>query len=150
MMKAIIKSFLLFYLALLSIGCVEVKTSITENNNTVEHFLVSSTELTKNDVITINLPKVRPKNLAIIDPNGQMFIIQSAEADVLMMREEEFLLLKTLEIPIRNSKGTIWINGQKSKQVIFEQAGKYIIYFADNLETEPENTFNFSAQITVK
>ena len=149
-MKTIINTFILSCLALLSIGCVEIKAVTAEKHNEVEHFFIDSSELTKNDVITINLPKLRPKNLAIVDSNGQFFIIQSSEAGVLMMPEEKFSLLKVLKIPIKNTEGTIWINGQKSKKVIFAKAGKYKIYFADNLETEPENTFNFSAHITVK
>lgn len=148
-MKTIIKIFILSCLTLLFIGCVDVKSSSAEKNNAVERFFVSSTELTKNDVITINLPKVRPKNLAIIDPNGQMFIIHSTEEDILMMSEQEFSLIRVLEIPIRNTKGVTWVDGQKREKSIFEQPGKYKIYFADNLETEPENTFNFSADIIV-
>ncbi|KGJ91914.1 hypothetical protein [Colwellia psychrerythraea] len=144
-----LKKLILSFLVLLSISCSTTQPETLENNNTTQ-FFVTPTELTINDDLTINLPKLRPKNLAIVDSNGQFFIIQSVEAGVLMMPEEEFSLMKVLEIPIKNTKGTIWINGQKSEQVIFEKAGKYKVYFADNLETEPENTFNFSAHITVK
>ena len=149
-MKTIINTFIFSCLALLSIGCLGVKTATAEKHNEVEHFFIDSSELTKNDVITINLPKLRPKNLAIVDSNGQFFIIQSSEAGVLMMSEAEFSLIKVLELPIKSTKGTIWENGQKITKTVFKKSGKYKIYFADNLETEPDNTFNFSAHVIVK
>ncbi len=149
-MKIIVSTFILSCLALLSIGCGEIKAVTAEKHHTVEHFFISSTELTKNDVITINLPKLRPKNLVIVDSNDQWFIIQSAEANVLMMSEEEFSLIKVLELPIKSTKGTIWENGLKITKTVFKESGKYQIYFADNLETEPDNTFNFSAHVIVK
>ena len=149
-MKIIIKSLILTCLIFTSIGCAQTKSTALEKSNNTDLFFVSPTELTKNDVLKINLPIIRPKNMAIVSPNGQWLTIQNAESGILMMPQEDFMQVSLLTIPIKNTTGFTWINGEETKQVIFKETGKYRIYFADNLETEPENTFNFSAYITVR
>ncbi|KGJ91905.1 hypothetical protein [Colwellia psychrerythraea] len=96
------------------------------------------------------MPTIRSKNLAIVDPNEQWFIIQNAESNILMMPQKDFMQINLLSLPIINTTGFTWLDGVKTEQTIFKKTGKYRIYFADNLETETENTFNFSACITVK
>jgi len=48
---------------------------------------------------------------------------------------------------IRWHIGIIWQEGQKRKEKVFVKKSEYLIYFADNLEAEPENTFCFSQRI---
>jgi len=150
MMKIIIKTLALLFLLLTHSGCAEVNLTTLENSGTAENFAVSPKELTQKDVIKINLPTIRPKNLAIVAPNGQWFIIQDASSNILMMPQEDFMQIKLLNLPIRNTTGFTWIGGKKTEQVIFKESGEYRVYLADNLETEAENTFNFSAYITVQ
>ncbi len=47
-------------------------------------------------------------------------------------------------------KGVVWKNGQRLVRKVFNTPGKYFIYLADNLETEPENTFSFEGTVTLK
>jgi len=149
-MKSIIKTLAFSLLVLTSSGCAKINATALGENSTTEIFVVSPKELTQKDVIKINLPRIRPKNLAIVDPTGQWFIIQSAESNILMMPQKDFMQIKLLKLPIRNTTGFTWIGGKKTEQVIFKESGEYRVYLADNLETEAENTFTFSTYITVK
>jgi hypothetical protein len=34
------------------------------------------------------------------------------------------------------------VNGKKIKEKVFQKQGEYLVYMANNLEIEPENTFH--------
>jgi len=149
-MKTIIKTLAFSLLVLTSSGCAKMNATPLGEKSTTEIFVVSPKELTQKDLIKINLPIIRPKNLAIVDPKGQWFIIQNADSNILMMPQKDFMQINLLSLPINNTTGFTWIDGEKTEQIIFKKTGRYRVYFADNLETEAENTFTFSAYITVK
>ncbi|MCP4486410.1 MAG: hypothetical protein GY820_03690 [Gammaproteobacteria bacterium] len=53
------------------------------------------------------------------------------------------------DIELSSFHATYWDNGKKIEGLVFGQSGKYLLYFADNLETEPENTVHYKKTIFV-
>lgn len=103
--------------------------------------------LVKKGLLRIHVPEKRPKNLAIQDPNGAWFVLQDSDDKIETMPQEEFDSINIMEFETDKLKGVTWINANKVNKLIFTSQGKYLIYFADNLETEPENTFSLQENI---
>jgi hypothetical protein len=101
-------------------------------------------------VLRINLPEERPKNLAIQAPNGEWFVLQDSEESIEIMSQARFASVKTIEFQIEKLKGVTWRESKRVTELVFKISGDYLIYFADNLETEPENTFSLQEVISFK
>ena len=43
--------------------------------------------------------------------------------------------------------GTVWLNGLSTLQRVFRGSGRYVFYFADNMDTEPENTYAMALSV---
>lgn len=130
--------------AIVSCSGSHINTIKTENYS--ESFSISE-DLTNTGILRIHLPKNRPKNMSITAPDGQWFIIQSSEEKIEAIPQVQFMNLGTIEFKVSDLKGTFWQEGKKSRGIVFKSKGKYLIFFADNLETEPENTFSFSKTV---
>ncbi len=94
-------------------------------------------------ILRITLPEHAPKNFAIQAPTGQWFVLQEADEAIEIMPQAQFEAMQQLEFEIKRLQGVTWKEGRKVTEQVFSQPGRYTIYFADNLETEPENTFSF-------
>lgn len=101
-------------------------------------------------ILTISLPPERPKNIAIRTPSDVWYIIQNAEEDISFLDDKVYNSSPNIDISVASLKGVVWENGEKKIQAVFTQPGAYTIYIADNLETEPENTFHFMKKVTLK
>ncbi|RXK01195.1 hypothetical protein CRU98_01735 [Arcobacter sp. CECT 8986] len=101
----------------------------------------------KNNILKINLPKVLPNNFAIKTPSDEWFILQDVSQGIQLFPQEKFKSLKVLELNMKDLKGITWRDSQEVKDTIFKESGNYIIYFADELETEMDNTFNLQQTI---
>ncbi|AXX92800.1 hypothetical protein CPU12_12570 [Malaciobacter molluscorum LMG 25693] len=101
----------------------------------------------KNKILKINLPKVLPNNLAIKTPSDEWFILQDVSQAIQLFPQEKFKSLKVLELNMKELKGITWRDSKEVKDFIFKESGNYIIYFADELETEMDNTFNLQETI---
>jgi len=53
---------------------------------------------------------------------------------------EDFARISSFEFVPRELLGATWNDGATSLQPVFNRPGRYLFYFASNLETEPENT----------
>lgn len=104
-------------------------------------------DLIEKGVIEISLPNERPKNLAIKDPDGQWFVLQDEAESIESFPQSTFDTVKIMKLDMKEVMGTVWRDGVKSEELVFKESGKYLIYFANNLETEPENTFSFQSYI---
>ena len=104
----------------------------------------------KGDILKINLPEEHPKKLSIKTPEGNWLIVHSAEENIFLVTEQAFKSAEYLEISTKTTKGLIWKNGQPETAIVFNQPGEYMVYLADNLETEPENTFHFMDTVIFK
>ncbi len=128
------------------ISCSQADPGNNKHNNYPETFSINK-ELINNGILQINLPKNRPKNMSIMSPSGNWFIIQSKEDSIETIPHENFSKSKAIEFSIPELKGAIWKKGKRLIKNVFVEKGEYLIYFANNLETEPENTFSFSQKI---
>lgn len=103
-----------------------------------------------NGLLHINLPKQHPKNLAIRDPKGEWFVVQDVGQSIQVIPQKVFESISKLELKLNELVGTTWRESKKSTEIVFKYSGKYLIYFANNLETEPENTFSLQKIISYR
>jgi hypothetical protein len=100
---------------------------------------------TLGDRIAITLPKPHPKGWAVKTPDGKWIYLQDSSKKSLTLSNqyEPGVFESKFEIKLNTKqlKGTIWKNGKAFVVHVFQKPGTYLLYFADNLETEPENTF---------
>lgn len=142
-MKILVFSFLV----MTSVSCSQPNVGGTRSGDQSDTFFVQE-ELIKTGVLKIFLPKNRPDNMSIMAPDGRWFVIQSAEDEIEAIPQIQFENSNTLEFKISELEGVFWDQGTKMKGLVFSDRGKYVVYFSDNLETEPENTFSFSKTVT--
>jgi hypothetical protein len=107
-------------------------------------------ELVENGVLKITLPDKRPSSLAIQSPQGEWFIIQDISESIQFMPQSRFNSINVMHFQLDETMGIVWRGGISSKEHVFKDDGAYLIYFADNLETEPENTFSFQESIVYR
>lgn len=98
-------------------------------------------------VLRLSLPEDHPRNMSIKTPNNDWYIIQDSDASILFFSQEEFDKTKNIEFDINSLKGVVWREGRRIVEQVFTVSGEYLIYFANNLETEPENTFSMSIAV---
>ena len=97
-------------------------------------------KLKNNETLTIVFNTPHPKYLAIQNENGRWYYFHNNSDSDIILKDEykvnpEYLI------------GTYYEDGERFEQIVFSKSGKYILYFADNLETEPENTFSMEKYI---
>lgn len=104
-------------------------------------------ELVEKGVLKIILPSERPTSLAIQTPKGEWFILQDSSESIQVMSQSQFNSIEVMRFELNNLMGIVWRDGVSSKEIIFENDGTYLVYFANNLETETENTFSFRESV---
>ena len=102
------------------------------------------------NIITLSLPIPHPKKMSVRTPAATWFVIYDPSEQISHIASPNFSTATSLDIDINSQLGTTWIDGNKQIEPIFKEKGEYLIYLADNLETEPENTFHFSEKYTLK
>lgn len=106
----------------------------------------NSLRITKldSDKIIVSLPEEHPKSFSIRNPNGSWFVLEDPDEGIHFSPEVDFNTVSELTIDTGSLKGVVWENGIRSDKKVFSVEGNYLLYFANNLETEPENTFSIS------
>jgi len=109
----------------------------------------NSKNIYKNNILSITLPIPHPKELAIKAPNGTWFYlhVENEGADDMLMPKEKFAALKQLNLDTAKLEARYWNDGKAMRGKVFDETGTYLIYMADNLETEPDNALYFSSLI---
>jgi len=97
--------------------------------------------------VLLTFPQKHPKNLAVRNPDGIWYSIHSPDDEVSILTLDDYNTMTELVLHTQTLEGIAWINGVKRKEKVFEVKGEYLVYMADNLETEPENTFYFMTKI---
>ena len=162
-MNTIRKIILLFILISIRIlaGCESATESATETlpgsaPAQVERMIsddgilqFNSKNLHRGDKLSITIPQPHPKELAIRAPDGRWFYlhVENEGAEEMLMSSEEFAALQKLDFDTRQLEARYWSDGKAMYGQVFTQTGDYLIYMADNLETEPENTLSFASII---
>jgi len=147
---------MVFFVACDSDNKPETETSsgtVSKQMNKVLHddeiLKFNSKILYKGDEISISLPLPHPKELAIKSPNGTWFYlhVENEGDSEMLMPKEKFAALKQLNLDTSKLEARYWDNGKAMRGKVFGVTGAYLIYMADNLETELDNTLHFSSII---
>ena len=110
-------------------------------------FSISADQVSTHGTITLTLPAKHPSKLSIRDPDGVWHLIHDNDEQVMLAN---FEISASVTIAVSNLTGVSWANGKKIEGLVFKKPGGYLIYLADNLETEPENTFSLSRQVVLE
>lgn len=100
--------------------------------------------------ILLSFPQHHPENIAIRIPSGVWYSIHSAEDSIQILSAEKYTVATRLLLDTENLVGVAWVNGVKVGAKVFRELGEYLIYMANNLETEPDNTFHFMVKVTMQ
>lgn len=103
--------------------------------------------LLKKNILKISLPDVFPKHLEIITPDHQTYVLQDDTQGVELYPQKEFEKLSEITLDMNTLVGTTWKDSKKIKEKIFTESGNYTIYFANELETEIDNSFSLKKVI---
>lgn len=79
-----------------------------------------------------------PRGFAIRRPDGSWVDLAGKEDARTLIKD--FAELTKFDFVPKALIGTEWIDGRPNERRVFLLPGRYILYFADNMETEPENT----------
>lgn len=94
--------------------------------------------------LIIKLGDLHPDHLLIFSPEGYVYyFLNTTEAGDEVTFKNELLIDPTEFKGIRYDEDT----GEQIEENVFKLPGKYILYFANNTETEPENTFSLEKSI---
>lgn len=137
------------------IGTMFGSCSIANNcTSTLHHqnhtLILSSSVVTSFDSLTIRYPQHHPSKLAIQDPEHVWLVIHEPGVNTGLMTDTKFRHSTCLTIQVAKLTGVTWVDGKKIRRKVFSKPGTYTIYMADNLETEPENTFSFQQTLRYK
>ena len=111
---------------------------------------VSPESISRGESFRLTFPKLHPKKISIRSPSKKWYSIQDSDEGMFIVSLKEYNSATELNINSKTLEGITWVNGKKVKEKLFQETGKYLIYMANNLETEPENTFHFSVSIVLK
>jgi hypothetical protein len=106
-----------------------------------------SFSFSSNSRLIIELVDPHPNHLLINSPEGYVYYFLKTKDlfDEVIFKNE--LVIDPLSFKgIRFDENT----GEEIEEIVFTTPGKYKIYFANNTETEPENTFSLERSITFK
>lgn len=112
--------------------------------------VVTPKQASKNDTVKLTFPVSHPQNIAIKSPAGEWYTIHGESESILLMPDSEFKSATSIQLHLSSVMGTKWVEGRAVNEAVFTEPGSYIIYMADNLETDPENTFFISNTIELK
>ena len=126
---------------LLVVNCSTKVVTITFHDIDDSFSFSSDTRL----IIKLNEP--HPNHLLIYSPKGNIYYFFKTQGEYDEVVFERELVLDPLSFKgIRFDENT----GEQIEELVFTTPGKYSLYFANNTETEPENTFFLERNITFK
>lgn len=137
-------------MAAMTVGCsarqvpgAEFASGINECGRGNLH--VCPTVLNWDTEATIQLPPKHPAGWAVRTPRGEWIDVVEPgdEATAFPL----FHLTNQQQFRVSSLTGTAWRDGKPVRVDVFCEPGLYIFYFADNLETEPENTFSLAIAV---
>jgi hypothetical protein len=101
----------------------------------------------RNTRLQITLGGPHPEHLLIYSPEGYIYYFMKTEDPSEEIIFEKELVLNPVKFKgIRYDENT----GEQIEEIVFTTPGKYVLYFANNTETESENTFHLERSITFK
>ena len=136
----------LMYVALVT-GCTPEGQSNTSDTQQTAGLTLSAKQVTESDTLILRFPQLHPARLAVKDPADHFLILHAEELITRIMSHEKYKNTTSISLKISEVVGVTWIDGKKIEKKVFSLPGEYMIYMADNLETEPENTFYLTTTV---
>lgn len=112
--------------------------------------VVSPASVTADDCITITFPRKHPKKMSVRTPSGEWFVVHEKSEEIFLLPSNKFSRATSIQKKVSEFRGVKWAGGQRIVGPVFNEPGKYLFYMADNLETEPENTFHMMGSVVYK
>ncbi len=103
-------------------------------------------KINKAVIITMQVP--HPEHALVHRPDGITVWLQTS-TDYVHKQISDFGNLSKWQIT-SSTVGTVWIDGKASVQKVINGKGTYHLYIAENLETEPENTYFIECYFTIE
>ena len=141
--------FIFVFLIATIVAISSCSTSNIDASGSEQKFNVNEALIARG-VLQITLPNERPSSLAIQTPSGEWFVLQDSSESIQIMPQNRFNTIEIMQFELNKLMGTVWREGISYKELIFKNNGSYLIYFANNLETETENTFSFQESISYR
>lgn len=111
------------------------------------HDIDDSFSFNSNTRLTITPKDPHPDHLLIYSPEGYIYyFLKSTQGS------EEVIFKEKLFLDPLDFKGINFDEntGEQIEELVFTSPGKYILYFANNTETDSENTFYLGKSITLR
>ena len=130
----------LFILVLLS-GCAYAEKPVGKNTTAALQAYPKS--ISAGESFRLTFPQLHPNKLSLRTPSGSWYSIHDSDEGVFLLPLKKYIKSTELRLNPLTLQGVTWVNGKKIKEKVFQKQGEYLVYMANNLETEPENTFHF-------
>ena len=111
-------------------------------------YRVEPAALHKGGEATLYLPAEHPAQLAVMNPAGDWIYVVDPYYHITYFKD--FKSSTVFPFHVNELQGVAFQDGKPVRTLVFVQSGKYLVYVADNLETEPENTFSWSIEVEYK
>ena len=112
--------------------------------------VIKPNEVTANDVNTISLPSKRPKKMSIRSPSNEWYVVHETSENMYLLPKKSTSKITSARKKISEIIGVKWVDGKRVVEPVFKAPGEYMFYMADNLETEPDNTFHLMSTVTFR
>ena len=106
--------------------------------------------VTANDVITISFPRNRPKKMSIRSPSHEWYVVHEKAEKIYLLPKNSSSKITSVQKKVSEINGVKWVDGNRVVGPVFNEPGEYMFYMADNLETEPANTFHLTNTVTYR
>jgi len=91
-------------------------------------------------VLHVKMPQNHPKHMVIHPPYGPTIWLVGGFGKFHLYDEPEFKGMTEFTLT-KNTLGQSWDDGRDVTTSVFPVIGEYELYVADNIETEPDNTY---------
>lgn len=145
------KSVFLIFAVLSALNCyaADVKSPERLKANKAQ-LVIKPGVITANAVITISFPRQHPQKMSIKSPSGEWFVVHEESEKIYLLPKDEFSCATSVQKKVAEITGVKWIDGKRVIGPVFNEPGEYLVYMADNLETEPENTFYLTGTVVYR
>lgn len=119
--------------------------SCTQLVGTIDH-LGPQVQIIEGQLI-ISFDNTVPTEFAIQTPSKKWFYVVQPSDNIDHIGDS----YKTGNVKLNLASFTAshWVSGKHQVGLVFNQAGDYLLYFADNIETEPENTVGYKKRVVI-
>ena len=128
-------------------GAQDLAKPVQSQGKPAHHLVISPKSISADTCITITFPIKHPRNMSVRTPTGVWFVVHEKAEKIAILPYAQFPRATSIQKKVADIKGVKWVDGKRVVGAVFNEPGEYLFYMADNLETEPENTFNLTGTV---